>query len=128
MRVLICCSGERRDVLSHDLCVSVALVLDVVGLLLSEADMPDGENLAKPGAANPIRPQHEILEELVASIRSIDLRIRSLEEGGSSDATRPLRPRRHRLSPFVVHELPHAVSEGPGDPLGMLVLAGLLRD
>lgn len=81
----------------------------------------------QPQIGKPIRSQHEILEELVASIRAIDLRIRSLEEGGSSDVGRTSKMRR-RLSPFVLHELPRAISEAPGDPLGMLVLAGLVRE
>jgi hypothetical protein len=87
------------------------------------ASIPKQQNSGKP-----IRPQHEVLEELVASIRAIDQRIRSLEEGGGGDISRPSRFKRHRLSPFLLHELPHAVSEGPGDPLGLLVLAGLIRD
>jgi TIR domain len=73
----------------------------------------------------PIRPQHEILEELVGSIRAIDTRIRTLEE--NSNEPRTPRYRRHRI-PFMLHELPHIIGERPGDPIGLLVLASMFRE
>lgn len=36
--------------------------------------------------------------------------------------------RRSRMHPMMLHELSHSVSEGPGDPASLLVMAGLLRD
>jgi hypothetical protein len=32
------------------------------------------------------------------------------------------------MSMMMMHELPHAIGERPGDPSGLLVLAGLVRD
>jgi hypothetical protein len=79
------------------------------------------------GASKPIRPQHEVLEELVASVRAVDSRVRSVEErfaeGGPA-----LNRRRRRFPPHLLHELPHVIGLRPGDPLGILILAGLLRD
>lgn len=77
-----------------------------------------------PTTAKPIRPQHEILEELVSSVRGIDGRIRALEE-------LPLEPRsrsrKRRLHPVML-ELPHMLSQKPGDPVGILVLASMVRE
>ena len=75
--------------------------------------------------AKPIRPQHEILEELVASIRGIDSRIRTLEEGSAEPRTKY---RRHRIHPAMIHELPHMISDRPGDPVGILILASMVRE
>jgi len=75
--------------------------------------------------AKPIRPQHEILEELVASIRGIDSRIRTLEEGSAEPRTKY---RRYRMHPAMIHELPHMISDRPGDPVGILVLASMVRE
>jgi len=75
--------------------------------------------------AKPIRPQHEILEELVSSIRGIDSRIRSLEEASVEPRSRS---RRRRIDPVLIHELPHLISERPGDPVAILVLASMVRE
>jgi hypothetical protein len=77
-------------------------------------------------AAKPIRPQHEILEELVGSVRAIDSRIRTLEE--SSTEPRSAKYRRHRFPSFMFHELAHIMGERPGDPISLLVLASMVRD
>jgi hypothetical protein len=76
--------------------------------------------------AKPIRPQHEILEELVSSVRAIDSRIRALEEG--SGEPRSSKYRRHRFPSFMLHELPHMLGERPGDPVSVLVLASMVRE
>jgi hypothetical protein len=78
------------------------------------------------GSAKPIRPQHEILEELVASVRAIDARVREVEE--SVTENRPFRRARHRFHPFMFRELHHMLGERPGEPIGILMLASMLRD
>jgi hypothetical protein len=75
--------------------------------------------------AKPIRPQHEILEELVASIRGIDSRIRTLEESSAEPRSKY---RRHRMHPAMLHDLPHMISDRPGDPIGVLLLASMVRE
>lgn len=75
--------------------------------------------------AKPIRPQHEILEELVSSVRGLDGRIRALEETSAEPKSRP---RRHRIHPAMLHELPHMLSDRPGDPVGLLLLSSMVRE
>ena len=77
--------------------------------------------------AKPIRPQHEILEELVASVRGLESRLREVQEVVLSDSFRPIRQRR-RIDPFLVHELPRMLAEGPDDPVIILVLSSFLRE
>jgi hypothetical protein len=70
------------------------------------------------------RPQPEILEELVTSVRSLDSRFREIAE----DGPRGLRQRWRRFHPMMVHELTHMLGAKRGDPVGLLVLASLFRD
>ncbi len=69
------------------------------------------------------RPQTEILEELVTSIRSLDSRFREV-----SEEPRMLRSRRFRFHPEMIHDMMHMMGERPGDPIGILFLASLFRD
>lgn len=75
-------------------------------------------------AAKHPRPQAEILEELVASVRSLDSRIREIP-GESSKLSRHRRFRHH---PMLFRELAHMMGEGPRDPIGILLFASLFRD
>ncbi len=85
-----------------------------------------GEIPKNPTPAKQNRPQHEILEELVASIRGLDMRFRdTLEEPPDS------RRRKRRLSPMLITEFAHfseMSEDGPHSPLRLLVLASLLKD
>jgi hypothetical protein len=70
------------------------------------------------------RPQGEILEELVSSVRSVEMRVRD-----AMDDDPMLRKRRRmRFHPAMMHEMMHSVAEGPRDPIQILFFAGLLRD
>jgi len=72
-----------------------------------------------------MRPQHEILEELVASVRSLDSRIREGEDIGSMKR----RSRRMRgMHPMMFREFHHVVGERPDDPIMILILASMFRD
>jgi len=68
------------------------------------------------------RPQGDILEELVSSVRNVEMRVRdAMDEEG------PVRRRRRgRSHPMMILEL--LDSHDPQDPLQLLVIAGLLRD
>lgn len=72
------------------------------------------------------RPQHEILEELVASVRSLDLRIREVEDLGGKIR------RRSKLSrvmhPKMFREFAHMFGERPDDPIMILILASMFKD
>jgi hypothetical protein len=73
-----------------------------------------------------VRPQTEVLEELVSSIRSLDARVRESEERLSylTDGG----PRRmRRMHPRMLHEMSRSVS-APDDPTGLLIAASLVRE
>lgn len=78
----------------------------------------DGEPTKAP------RPQGEVLEELVASIRTLDGRVREM-----GDPSRP--PRRRRSSKRQVMmqmELAHMSMDGPSDPVNLLTLASAFKE
>jgi TIR domain len=76
------------------------------------------------GLAKHTRPQSEILEELVASVRTLDSKFREVAEEGP----RVLRHRSRRFHPMMIRELSHLIGEKPGDPVGFLVLSSLFRE
>jgi hypothetical protein len=70
------------------------------------------------------RPQGEILEELVSSVRSVEMRVRDVMDDDPIFRKR----RRTRFHPGMIHELRHRIGDGPGDPIQILFAASLLRD
>jgi TIR domain-containing protein len=84
----------------------------------------------QPAKAKPVRQPHEVLEELVSGVRSLESRFKALEEAVSTlDSQKPTRLRRHgRFHPFMLSELSHMMGEKPGDPIGLLILASMLRE
>jgi hypothetical protein len=74
--------------------------------------------------AKHARPQNEILEELVTSVRSLDSRLREVTE----EAPRGLRRRWRNLHPMMFHELTHMLGGRKDDPIALLVLASFVRD
>lgn len=85
--------------------------------------IPDSEPSEKH-----MRPQHEILEELVTSVRGINSRMGELEDlAGRDDAFR--RRRMRRMHPRMLDEMAMiAGGEEGGGPLHLLMLAGLYRE
>lgn len=71
-----------------------------------------------------VRPQPEILEELVTSVRTLDSRSREIAE----ESGRGFRRRWRRFHPMMVHELSHMLGEKRGDPISLLILASVFRD
>lgn len=69
------------------------------------------------------RPQHEILEELVSSVRGLDMRFRETDE--ESPRSRRRRPRFH---PMMFEEIFRAMEVRPSDPVRFLFLASMLRE
>lgn len=84
----------------------------------------------EPAKVKPIRQQHEVLEELVSGVRSLESRFKGLEESVSSiDSLRPSRSRRPgRFHPSMLREFEHMMGEKPGDPTALLMLASMMRD
>lgn len=78
-----------------------------------------------PKASTPAkhtRPQPEILEELVAGVRSLESKFREVGEEG------PRVRRRRRMHPMMVHEFSHMLGGKRGDPIVLLMLASLFRE
>jgi hypothetical protein len=72
------------------------------------------------------RPQQEILEELVTSVRGLDMRVREAVEEPPG-----FKRRRGRLHPMMTMEVDHFSSEimqGRHDLLKILMLLSLLKD
>lgn len=82
------------------------------------ADIPHS-----PSPARQNRPQHEILEELVSSVRGLDVRFRE-----SAEEAPRLRRRRHRFHPMMMREMVHMMELGPRDPIRLLLIASYIRD
>lgn len=74
-----------------------------------------------------MRPQHEILEELVTSVRGINSRLGELEELAVGD-DRHRRRRIHRFHPHMLEEISMMEGREGGGPLHLLMIAGLFRD
>ncbi|WP_165825250.1 toll/interleukin-1 receptor domain-containing protein [Rhodopseudomonas palustris] len=77
-----------------------------------------------PQQKKPTRPQQEILEELVSSIRGLDSRFRDFgEETPSRD-----RRRKRLLHPFMIDEMVRQLDLGRNDPTKFLVFGSIVRD
>lgn len=84
--------------------------------------IPDSEPSEKH-----MRPQHEILEELVTSVRGINSRMGELEELiGRDKGSRHRRMR--RFNPRLFDEMSMIAGEEGRGPLQLLMLAGLFRE
>lgn len=70
------------------------------------------------------RPQGEILEELVSSVRSVEMRVRDVMDDDSIFRKR----RRLRIHPVMMQEFMHRITGGRRDPIQILFVASLLRD
>jgi TIR domain len=70
------------------------------------------------------RPQHEVLEELVASVRALDSRFR---ESPDEDQRQP-RYRGAKLHSIMIHELAHMAGGKSGDPTTLLILTSMFRE
>jgi len=97
---------------------------------LFDALWPELENRleaipAEPPTEKHVRPQHEILEELVAGVRGLDGRFRDLETALSPETPRM---RRRFLHPMMLEEMLEMAAHDQRDPIGLLLLAGQVRD
>ena len=76
-----------------------------------------------PAPAKQTRPQHEILEELVSSVRGLDMRFRE-----TAEEPQRWRRRRNRIHPMMFDEMFHAMELRPDDPVRFLLIASVFRD
>jgi hypothetical protein len=72
----------------------------------------------------PDRPQDEILEELVAGVRSMEMGLRV----ATSEAFQWHRRRRLRFGAIKMTDMIPAVADNPRDPIQLLILAGVFRE
>ncbi|MET0939857.1 MAG: toll/interleukin-1 receptor domain-containing protein [Mesorhizobium sp.] len=70
------------------------------------------------------RSQGEILEELVSSVRTVEMRMRHVVD--ESPFIR--RRRKYRFHPEMLYEFAHRISVGPKDPIRLLFFASFLKD
>jgi len=83
--------------------------------------------LAIPASAGPAkhaRPQAEVMEELVASVRTLDGRFREFGE----DSPRSYRSKYRRFHPMMLREMRKMMGIKPGDPIFLLIVASVFRD
>jgi len=78
---------------------------------------------AQAGTKNT-RPQGEILEELVSSVRTVELRFRDIVD----DEFQLRKRRRPRIHPGMLMELAHRIGDDPRDPINILIVASPLKD
>jgi len=77
-------------------------------------------------STKPKRATHEVLEELVASVRSFDSRLRSIEELADRGDLRSRRGR--RIHPMMFEELMHMTGRERADPTALILFASVIRD
>lgn len=70
------------------------------------------------------RSQHEVLEELVASVRSLDSRFRVVAEA----SPRSGRYKGRRFNAMMMRDLVEMIGEKPGDPIGLLIIASIVKE
>lgn len=74
--------------------------------------------------AKSARSQGEILEELVGSVRGVEVRMREMFD----DDFLPKRRRRNRIHPGMLIEMAHRIGDGPNDPIQILIAASSFRE
>lgn len=80
-----------------------------------------------PGAKRA-RPSHEILEELVATVRGVEGRFARLDES-LLDADYRSRRRRRPMHPVMLEDMSRMISEeGADDPISLLMFGSMVRD
>lgn len=84
------------------------------------SEIPEQETSARRN-----RPQSEVLEELVGSVRALDSRFREMSDMPPDFS---FRRRRRRMPPFMLDEIAHMIGEEPGDPIVLLMGASMFRD
>ncbi len=74
------------------------------------------------------RPQHEILEELVTTVRGVEGRFAKLDDSLSDPGYRSRRRRMRPMHPMMFEDMSHMISEEGDDPITLLMFASMIRD
>lgn len=91
--------------------------------LWPELEKKAAEIPATTMAKKAVRPQHEVLEELVQSVRGLDSRVRDVMD----DSPRSRR-RRGKYHPMMIEEMSHMLKLRRDDPLRMLIIGSMAKD
>ena len=96
---------------------------------LYDALWPDFERAISeiPKIAGPNkkqRSQADVLEDLVESVRNLDLRYRETMESSLPSARR----RQRGMDQMLIEEMAHRLGEGPGDPVKILLVVSQFKD
>lgn len=83
---------------------------------------------AKPPGDKHVRPQHEILEELVAGIRGLNSWARDLDPESPSRESRNFERRYRDMHPAMLEEMFHMLDMREDKGISLLFLAGLIRE
>lgn len=75
-----------------------------------------------------MRPQHEILEELVTGVRGISSRMREFSDPDLIDRGPRYSSKKYRFHPMMLEEIMDISSENDSGSLALLMFAGLVRD
>lgn len=103
--------------------VAEARLHQLFGALWPDLEKTIAELPKAAAGAKRTRSQSEVLEELVSGVRSLDSKFRDVNEDGGPSK----RSRRYR-NIFIVEEMLDRYGFDGGQPMGMLVAAGMLRD
>lgn len=68
-----------------------------------------------------VRPQSEVLEELVGAIRNMESRFREIPED-------PRQHRRKKFHPFMLRDLGKMITDKRGDAISIMMVASIFRD
>lgn len=93
------------------------------GLQAELEKIPDSQPSGKG-----MRPQHEILEELVTGVRGINARMRDFEPDIIAEKDRFFRRKRMRFHPKIFEEMVFATGDADDAPTSLLLMAGFLRE
>lgn len=81
------------------------------------------EAIPKSAKTTKSRPQHEVLEELVSSVRGLDIRLREVAEGSGES-----RIKKSRISRSINRDMMSIMSVEPGSPIRLMMMASLLKE
>lgn len=103
--------------------MQVKLFKSRIDQLLEQTQEPGGAKSAdSPGDSPSVA---KLFEEIKVMFQDMPSRVEArLIEGGAPVSRR----RRRRLHPMMVEELVHMIPHDPADPIGLLLIAGVVRD
>ncbi|WP_375186544.1 toll/interleukin-1 receptor domain-containing protein [Sphingobium yanoikuyae] len=106
---------------------SEATINQLVPALWSQLQQKIDDIPGKPPAGKHMRPQGEILEELVSQVRGLGSRMRDLDPDFSDRDIKYSNRMYRDLDPHMIDELMHGTMDPRDGDFSLLILAGLVR-